>query len=187
MAESTRWMDFRSSQQPGLLRATLATEGHAEETSLPSSQPGIERKDGRAISEMTVAEFVECKFLPEHIATKRTPGRRHYQAILKHILNPDYVNRIFGVNPERSKVKLKVNPNWPYLDQVRLHDLQAEDVRRLVTVALETGYSTQTAKHIRNVVSAIISHAIKEGHFVGGNPAIVVNPPGMQRTPYVDR
>ena len=79
----------------------------------------------------------------------------------------------------------QVTAHWPYLDQVRLHDLQAEDVRRLVTVALETGYSTQTAKHIRNVVSAIISHAIKEGHFVGGNPAIVVNPPGMQRkTPH---
>lgn len=181
MAESTRWMDYRSSQQPGWLRATLAPDEHSEDVLSKPFQPGVERKEGQEISEMTIAEFVERKFLPEHIATKRTPGRRHYQAILKHILNPEYVNRIFGVDVERSRSKLKVNPNWPYLDQVRLRDIQPEDVKRLVSVALEAGYSTQTAKHIRNVVSAIISHAIKEGYFLGGNPAIVVTPPGMQR------
>lgn len=185
MAGSTRWMEFRSSQQLGWLRASLAPGGHSEAAPSQSFQPEIESKERQAISEMTVAEFVQHKFLPEHIATKRTPGRRHYQAILKHILNPDYVNRIFGVDAEGSRSKLKANPNWPYLDQVRLRDIQSEDVQRLVSVALAAGYSTQTAKHIRNVVSAIISHAIKHGYFLGGNPAIVVAPPGMQRkTPH---
>jgi len=31
---------------------------------------------------------------------------------------------------------------------VRLRDIKPEDVQRLISVALETGYSTQTAKHI---------------------------------------
>lgn len=144
-------------------------------------EPPSGRERVEDYQDLTVAEFVERKFLPEHIAAKRTPGRRHYHAILKHILSPDYVDRIFGVDAEPSKAKLKVNPNWPYLDHVRLRNIQPDQVQRLMSMALEMGYSTQTAKHIRNVLSAVLSHAIKAGYFIGGNPALLVAPPGMQR------
>ena len=130
---------------------------------------------------MTISEFVKTKFLPEHIATKRTSGRRHYQAILKHILVPEEVDRIFGVETSVSKAKLKAVANWPYLTNVRLHDARPDHVQSLVSTALQSGYSTQTAKHIRNVVSAVFTHAIKMRYFAGENPALPVVSPGMTR------
>lgn len=185
MAGPTRWMGYLSGLQPNWLRAALAPEEHVESLTPQSQEVDVKGTEAAVNSGITVAEYVERKFLPEHIARKRTPGRRHYQAILKHILNPDHVDQMFGVAAERSKSKLKAIPGWPYLDSILLRDVQAGDVQRLITVAIDSGYSTQTAKHIRNVVSAIISHAIREGHFMGSNPAILVSPPGMQRkTPH---
>jgi integrase len=181
MAGSARWFEHQNGLQPYGDRTAIEPEQPAKDLASRTPKSSTVRQEREKALEMTITEFVEWKFLPEHIATKRTPGRRHYQAILKHILKPDEVNRIFRVDVERSKGKLKTNPNWPYLDNVRLRDIKPEDVQRLISVALETGYSTQTAKHIRNVVSAIISHAIKEGCFLGSNPAILVSPPGMQR------
>jgi integrase len=131
--------------------------------------------------QMTIAEFVRAKFLPEHVSTKRTSGRRHYQAILKHVLPPEEVDNIFGVDAVGSRAKLKVLANWPYMNNVRLVDAHPDHVQRLVSAALESGYSTQTAKHIRNVVSAIFTHAIKGRYFAGENPALPVTPPGMTR------
>jgi integrase len=164
---------------------SVTTESKGPVNNASSRAPAHGAAHNEPISDMTLSEFVERKFLTEHIASKRTPGRRHYQAILKHIISPDCVDTMFKVDAERSKSKLKMNPNWPYVDHVRLQDLQPEHIQRLISVALEAGYSTQTAKHIRNVVSAIISHAIKEGYFIGGNPAILVPPPEMQRkTPH---
>jgi integrase len=183
MAESTSRIQYQIVGGSHWIHATKGPEGPVDDVSTRAPAQGASHRE--PAQEMTVAEFVRRKFLPEHIATKRTPGRRHYQAILKHIISPDYVDRIFGVDGQRSRAKLKTNPNWPYVDNVRLLDVQPEHVQRLISVALETGYSTQTAKHIRNVVSSIISHAIREGFFMGGNPAILVPPPGMQRkTPH---
>ena len=133
------------------------------------------------LDQMTIAEFVKTKFLPEHIATKRTSGRRHYQAILKHVLTPEEVDRIFGIETSESKAKLKAIANWPYMNNVRLRNAHPDHVQSLVSAALEGGYSTQTAKHIRNVVSAVFTHAIKVHYFAGENPAISVASPGMTR------
>ncbi len=133
------------------------------------------------LHQMTIAEFVKAKFLPEHVVTKRTSGRRHYQAILKHILSPEEVDHIFGIEPSASKAKLKAIVNWPYLNNVRLRDAHPDHVQSLVSAALESGYSTQTAKHIRNVVSAVFTHAIRVHYFAGENPALPVPSPGMTR------
>ena len=121
-------------------------------------------------SNMTIAEFVERKFVPEHVALKRLSGRVHYQAMLKHVLAPEEVDRVFHVNPEESRARMKAAPGWPYLGSVRLCDARAEHVERLTAAALDRGYSPQTAKHIRNVVSAIFSHAKHEQCFLGENP-----------------
>ena len=37
---------------------------------------------------MTMADFVEKLFVPEHVAIKGLAGRTHYRAILKHVLTP---------------------------------------------------------------------------------------------------
>ena len=132
-------------------------------------------------SVMTIADFVENLFLPEHIAMKKLSGRIHYKAILKHVLTPEEVDRVFQVDAEKSKTKLKAVPNWPYLGNVRLRDARPDDVQRLISAALARGYSTQTVKHIRNVVSAIFAHAKKKQWFTGENPASLVTLPGMTR------
>ena len=132
-------------------------------------------------SAMTIAEFVESKFVPEHVASKSLSGRTHYHAILKHVLTPEEVDRVFQVDVEKSKARLKALPHWPYLNGVRLCDTRPDDVQRLMSAALARGYSTQTVKHIRNVVGAIFTHARKEQCFIGDNPASLVQLPGMIR------
>jgi integrase len=132
-------------------------------------------------SAMTVAEFVERKFIPEHVALKESSGKTHYQAMLKHVLTPAEVDRVFGVHPMKPGKKLKALPDWPYMSNVRLCDARPEHVQRLTSAALERGYATQTVVHLRNVVSAIFSHAKREGCFTGDNPATSVKPPEITR------
>jgi integrase len=132
-------------------------------------------------SGMTIADFVETVFVPEHVATKKLAGRTHYQAILKHVLTPEEVDRIFQVDREKRKAKLKAVPNWPYLSDVRLCDARPDHVQGLISAALAHRYSTQTVTHIRNVVSAIFEHARKKQWLTGDNPAGAVMLPGMTR------
>jgi integrase len=130
---------------------------------------------------MTIAEFVENVFIPEHVAMKTASGRTHFRAILKHLLTPEEVDRVFHVEAGSSKTKLKSVPNWPYLGNVRLADTRPDDVQRLIAAAVARGYSAQTVKHIRNVVGAILAHARKRHCFNGDNPARLVTLPGMVR------
>lgn len=131
-------------------------------------------------SRMTFALFVETKFIPEHVQYKTSAGRTHYQAILKHVITPHTVSRIF--NPEKiATARLKDVPGWPYLDALRLCDLRPEHVRRVVSAADSAGYSAQTVRHIKNVCFAIVAHAQKEGCFGGPNPAGMVKLPRLVR------
>ena len=131
-------------------------------------------------SKMTVAQFVEARFVPEHVRFKSRAGQIHYQAALKHLIAPEIVNRIF--NPGRiSHARLKFVSEWPYLDKVRLCDLHSGHVRDLITAANAADYSAQTVKHIRNVLFAVISHAQREGCFNGPNPASEVKLPKITR------
>jgi integrase len=122
-------------------------------------------------SEMTIADFVEKKFVPNYVAIRKTSCRLFYRAILKHIVTPEDVDRMFQVDADRSRAKLKTLSDWPYVGWLRLRDARPEHVQRLISAALERGYSTQTANHIRNVVSAIFSCARNEYCFDGENPA----------------
>jgi integrase len=130
---------------------------------------------------MCLAKFVERKFIPNHVALKSLSGRTHYQAILKHILRPETVECLFTPYIGKAKTRLKASPNWPYLDNVRLCDLNADHVRQLTASASAHGYSGQTVKHVRNVMSAIISHAKRERMFTGDNPISEVELPPMSR------
>ena len=103
---------------------------------------------------MTVSSFVETKFIPEHVHHKRTAGQTHYKAILKHLLKPETVNRIFQ-SAGTVQPRLQALSDWPYLDNVRLCDFTTEHVRRLVSAAFDSHYSWQTVKHIKNVTFTV--------------------------------
>jgi len=143
-----------------------------------SNEPPTDAQPG----DMTVAHFVATRFLPDHIAIKTSPGRRHYQAILKHVLKPEEVETIFGVTSEGgSRAKMHPKADWPYMSTVKLQEASPEHVQRLIAAALDGGYSSQTIRHIRNVVGAVFSHALRTRHFTGDNPASLVVLPGMKR------
>lgn len=133
---------------------------------------------------MSLAEFVGSKFLPEYIEQKSFAGRRHYQAMLKHILRPETVDQLINPGAE-AKSRLKAVPGWPYLDKVKVCELQEQHVRDLTSAALSLGYSAQTVKHIRNVLGVIIAHAKRERLFAADNPVSSVELPPIshKKTP----
>ena len=106
-------------------------------------------------SAVTVANFVEQRFLPDHVALLKRSGRSHYEAMLKHVL--------------------------PGLGTLRLKDITAADIQKLVSSMLSQGYSVQTVKHVRTIVSAIFTHAKRLGWHTGENPAKLVRLPEMVR------
>ena len=128
-------------------------------------------------SMMTLREFVESFFVPEHVAKKALSGRTHYQAILKHVCTPEEMNRVFQGETAKFKAKLTVVPDWPYLDHLKICECRPDDVQRLISAAQAKGYSSQTVKHIRNVVRSIFTHAKKKAWHTGDNPADLVSLP----------
>lgn len=183
---------------------TLAVEAHAsidEDWQIPNWIPGPildslpviddyrsltmrggSRPDDAPLNKpIYLAEFVERRFVPEYVSTKRAAGRAHFQAILKHILTPERVARAFRANTAKSSARLKAIPGWPYMDSLRLSDVNQENIQSLIAAALKAGYSTQTATHIRNVIRTLFSQAIRSGSFDGANPATYVKLPAMSR------
>lgn len=133
---------------------------------------------------MTVEEFVERRFIPEHVALKKTAGRVHYGSMLPHVLNGIPEKRMSFKGTKRGESLPEVRRRFG-IGQMRLRDVSLEDVQRLVSEAIQRGYSVQTAKHIRTCVSAIFTHAEKKNWFSGRNPAHFVELPEMTRkTPH---
>lgn len=143
----------------------------------------VERIPGTVVldAQMTFGHFVETKFLSEHVARKTGSGQTYYKAILKHLITPELVNGMFRSQRPVKAARLTAVREWPYLDDIRLCDLRADHVERLMSAADAAGYSTETATHIKNVFFAIISHAQKEGCFHGANPASLVKVPKLLR------
>jgi integrase len=137
-------------------------------------------------SQMTFEKFVERKFLPEYVASKRPSGQAFYQAMLKHVLAPEAVDRMLKVNSGKQVKKMKAIPGWPYLGNMKLCDVRPDDICQLLSVALAHGYSIQTVKHIRNVIGAIFSHAKEVRCLVGSNPVSQVKPPKQRRRQVVE-
>lgn len=131
-------------------------------------------------SAVSTVEFVENCFIPNHVELKTQAGRTHYHAILKHVLRPETVDRLLLPYRGQSKSKLTSIPEWPYLDDTRLCDIGPDHVQRLTSVAANRGYSPQTVKHIKNVVSAILSHAKKQRILSGYNPIADVHLPKLK-------
>ena len=137
--------------------------------------------EGRRVpSGVTVTEFVRTCFLPDYVERRSLAGRRHYQAMLKHILRPETVDEV--LNPGVARSRLKAISNWPYLDSVNLCEISEQHVRDLIEAAFAQGYSGQTVTHIKNVLGAIIAHAKREGLFAADNPAYAVELPPISHT-----
>lgn len=128
---------------------------------------------------VSLAEYVEQRFIRNYVLPKTYAGRKHYEAMLKHVLTPETVERIFAPYTGVSKGRLKTVPDWPYLDHVRFCELNADHVRHLTLSASAHGYSPQTIRHIRNVVGKVISQARREGYFTGENPVSEIKPPAI--------
>ena len=56
----------------------------------------------------SIGEFVERRFIPEHVAIKTPAGRSYFRTILNHVLPPEQVARAFAVAP--------VNPGKRFKD-----------------------------------------------------------------------
>lgn len=139
-----------------------------------------------AQSDMTVARFVETVFVPMHVQAKRLSSRAYYQAMLKYVLPPDEVDRIFHVDRERPKANLRVIPEWPYLVDLQLRDCGPEHIERLISAAIARGYSAQTVMHIRDVVRTVFSHAKKSRLYQHDNPAkMAILPESPHRSPHL--
>jgi integrase len=106
-------------------------------------------------SAVTIGNFVDQRFLPDHVALLKRSGRSHYESMLKHVL--------------------------PTLRNFRLKDITAAHIQKLVSSMLLKNYSVQTVKHVRTVVSAIFTHAKRLGWHTGDNPAKLVRLPEMIR------
>lgn len=128
---------------------------------------------------MPLRAFIADRFIPNHVAHKSSTGQIHYRAILKHIVKPETVQMLFAEFPTVGSPRLRAVPGWPYLDEVRLCDLNVDHVREITAAAMARGYSTQTVKHIKNVLGTIISQAKKERILTGDNPAAEVKLPRL--------
>lgn len=136
---------------------------------------------------MTVREFVERKFIPEHVIMLKASGQGHYHALLPHVLDGILETRrkFKGAKMEKGKwgEDTEAAPRHFGIGDLRLRDVTQEEAQRLVSEAIVRGYSVQTAKHLKNVISAIFTHAEEKDWFTGKNPARFVKLPEMERRP----
>lgn len=138
-------------------------------------------------SVMTVRQFVEQKFLPEHVAYKKRGGREFYTSQLPFVIDgiPDKKLPRGGTTRFKPGEKPPAVPRRCGVGPMRLRDVQRPDLQKLVSLMLQRGYSVQAAKHVKTVASAIYTHAERECFVTGPNPAKFVNLPEMVRaTPH---
>jgi site-specific recombinase XerD len=170
--------------QPSWISATAIER--ISEAERPLQSPSTEKEPQQETIQpdscsISVAEFIERNFIPEYVASRRSAGRSHFRSILNHVLPPEQVARGFALDAGKSTNKLKSIPDWPYIDSTPLCEVNAQMVQRLTSAALQSGYSTQTVAHIRNVIRSIFSHAIRTGYYFGTNPANLAAIPAITR------
>jgi integrase len=133
----------------------------------------------RTPSSISVAEFVIQKFIPDCVAGRRSSARSHFRTVLNHVLHPEFVSDALSTVRSATKKRLSTIPGWPYVDALQLREIDAGVIQHLAHAVLKRGYSTQMARQIRNMMSLIMSHAIRTGYYPGPNPAASVILPAM--------
>lgn len=131
-------------------------------------------------SVLTVAQFVERRFVPESVMMMKPAGRIHYTTMLPHVLEGIPVERRSFKGTKKGQ-ELPEIPRMFGIGKKRMRDVNHEDVQRLVAEAIRRKYSPQTLRHIRTCVSAIFTFAEEIRWFSGRNPAKFVKLPEMTR------
>lgn len=147
------------------------TESEAQEIVRAILLSKLRRQTVSKRSSMTVAQFVELKFIPEYVETATFSGRIHYQSMLKYVVHPEIVDRIFQAYTVNRRTRLRPIADWPYLGDLPLREVRPESVQNLTSFALKQGYSIRTATQIRKIVSTMFDYAKGECYFDGENPA----------------
>jgi integrase len=163
--------------------ANALTEKQARRLAWENFLSRLDQNNRTPQSIMTLREFVERKFLPEHVAYKKHGGKEFYASQLPFVID--------GVPDKKlsrgGKTRFKPGEEPPPIarrygiGEMRLRDVEREHAQRLIGTMLLRGYSVQAAKHVKTVVSAIYTHAQKEGYFMGRNPSEFVELPEMVR------
>jgi integrase len=160
------------------------TEKEARRLAWENHLSRLDQNNQTPMSIMTVAEFVQRFFVPEHVMLKKSHTQLFYRSRLKDLLKPGTVNRIFGKDSEEYAEKYQNArqeiSGWPYLDELRLRDLRQGDIQKIISAALMHQYSSRTVNAIRTVCSAIITYAKEKGYFTGENPASSVRTPTIE-------
>jgi integrase len=157
------------------------TERQAQRLAWDNFLSRLDQNTRTPMSVATLREFVERKFIPEHVALLKRGGQIHYGVrsektgeyggLFKHIL--------------------------PALGELRLRDITPSDIQRFVSGLMvekrrkvgkqiqltRVPASTQTRLHAKNALSAIFEHAAAVEWLIGRNPAKSVKLPEMQRRP----
>ncbi|HEV2202208.1 MAG TPA: tyrosine-type recombinase/integrase [Bryobacteraceae bacterium] len=107
---------------------------------------------------MTFGQFVESRFVPEHVERLTVGGQGHYLYLLKkHIL--------------------------PSLSERQMQDITTGVIQMLLSAKAAAGLSKQTVTHIRNVFSAVFRHARLLGYWRGDPPTEGVKCHGKDAAP----
>ena len=178
----SRSVTIGPTEGPGAL-----TEKQAQRFSWENFLSRLDQNNRTPQSVMTAREYVDRKFLTEHVAYLRRAGRDHYQSQIPFVVDgvPDRKGKrggktIFKAGEEPPAILRRFG-----IGDIRLRDVQREDVQRLVGTMRLRGYGTQSLKHVKTVVSAIYTHAEQSGYFTGTNLAKFVKLPEMKRaTPH---
>ena len=155
------------------------TEKQAQRFAWDNFLSRLDQNTRTPMSVATLREFVERKFIPEHVALLKKGGQIHYGArnektgeysgLFRHIL--------------------------PSIGDLRLRDVSPSDLQQLVSglmvekrkkvgkqiVVSRMPASVQTRLHVKNALSAIFEHAIAIEWLNSRNPAKSVRLPEMQR------
>lgn len=115
---------------------------------------------------MTVAEFIRARFEPDWVRKLKAAGRKHYGTAGD------------GGNKKPAGQLAQVIAAFGDLP---LRAVRPEHVQAACDARLAAGKSTQTVTHLRNVVSAVFTHARALEHYHDGNPAEPVRLPEMCR------
>jgi integrase len=110
----------------------------------------------------TVRQFVEARFLPDHVETLKPNGKRHYENMLPRILEAFGSTRLRDVNH--------------HMVQAWLNLLAKPDKNGKQR-------SAQTIAHYRNALSAVYTHAKRCGFWRGDLPTEYVKTPEIHHEP----
>ena len=155
------------------------TEKQAQRFAWDNFLSRLDQNTRTPMSVATLREFVERKFIPEHVALLKKGGQIHYgmrnektgeySGLFRHIL--------------------------PAVGAMRLRDITPSDLQQLVSglmvekrkkvgkklTVTRAPASVQTRLHVKNALSAIFEHAIAIEWLNSRNPAKSVKLPEMQR------